>query len=220
MGAWSETSFGNDTALDFAFGLGGAADLMRAFQAVGGAWTDADVASEALAAAECVAAMMGHFVGDLPEEIRSVLAAWGNPSDDLVEAAKVAVRQVMSHSELLELWSEDDPKVWLAVNEGLLLRLDGPPDAATLAASIAAHFAEPLDIGHSCMFCGRGILDEDLKTVVLEGEIGGVWMQSTEYAHRDCIESKYPAPHFDAEGGLHPALVAEMKAGFGYDPED
>lgn len=219
MGTWSESNFGNDAALDFAFGVNDIGALERAFQAVDGGWTDADVASDALAAAECVAAMLGHLAPDLPDDLKPVLAEMGPPSDVLIAAAKEAVRKVMTSSELLELWSEDNPEAWLAVNEGLLQRLQSAPDRDALAASIAAQSSEPLDIGHSCLICGRGIPDGELKVVVLEGEITGVWMMSTQYAHRQCLETTYPAPHFDEDGGLHPALVAQMNASLGYDPE-
>ena len=126
MGAWGHGSFENDTALDWVFGLteegGDISSVEQALDVVPGLEVDADEGSEALAAAEVIAALMGKGRDCLPEE----LAEWvsnAQPVDvePLRTKALKALDAVLSEdSELRELWEEsEDFEAWKSDVEGL-----------------------------------------------------------------------------------------------------
>ena len=69
MGAWGPDGFENDTALDFAATIKSVDDLAAAFVAKPGKKLDADRACIIIAAAECVAAMLGR-----PHSVRGTIA--------------------------------------------------------------------------------------------------------------------------------------------------
>ncbi len=69
MGAWGAGGFENDAALDFAAAVGGVSDIASAFSAEPGQAIEADAASVIIAAAECVAAMLGRPSDDLPDDL-------------------------------------------------------------------------------------------------------------------------------------------------------
>ena len=116
MGAWGVDNFENDTALDWLYDFGendfrlidrtlaGVASMVEADE------LDADEACEVLAAAECVAAAMGHPAVDPPEELAEWIAE-NSPfqvKSEYVEMAQKAVARVLAKSELRDLWLESD----------------------------------------------------------------------------------------------------------------
>lgn len=149
MGAWGANSFENDWAMDWLSNLreSGDASLLRtALSRVvehGGTkhsspsllerlrglsrhtdWLKASDASRALAAAEIVAAWLGHPRPNLPEGT----AVWiqkNAPSfqPDLVPLARQAVAIVKTNSELKDLWEEGDPTKWKTAVDDLEQRL-------------------------------------------------------------------------------------------------
>ena len=138
MGAWGAGSFENDTALDWAAGVQSVDEVRRPFAQLkqdsdadageGELFVDADFACELLAAAECVAAMMGRPSRDLPEELAQRLSAAGEPDNLLFHQARNAVLHVMRNSELAELWeeaaAESGENEWLATLTNLVDRLN------------------------------------------------------------------------------------------------
>jgi len=153
MGAWSTTSFGNDWALDWAGDMdeSGSVSMIRSALVVGKSVVpsvrpsfierilgrkgydiglSARACSMALAAAEYVAAWLGHPCADLPpksaEWIRTHSADF---SYDLVPLAIEALEAVARHSELKLLWEEGDPtggREWHEVVDDLRRRLASP----------------------------------------------------------------------------------------------
>jgi hypothetical protein len=70
MGAWGPGGFENDTALDFAGRIGSLDDIRAALSVeTPGTPIDAEAASEIVAAAECVAAMLGNPADDMPDDL-------------------------------------------------------------------------------------------------------------------------------------------------------
>ncbi len=131
MGAWGTGTFENDNALDWAGELGKSTDfsvLETALEEVVSAtgYLEAPQCSEALAAAEVVAALCGRSGEDLPEEILPFLHGRARPAPALVSAAKKAVARIARGSELLELWQESDEfEGWKRGVEDLDRRLGG-----------------------------------------------------------------------------------------------
>ena len=150
MGAWSNTSFGNDWALDWTGDMAenGSVSMIRSALLVGktivppfrpsfigrmlgrkgyDVGLNASACSVALAAAEYVAAWLGHPCEDFPSKsadwIRTHSADF---SADLVSLAIEAVEAVARHSELKLLWEEGDPTAgqeWHGVLDDLKHRL-------------------------------------------------------------------------------------------------
>ena len=129
MGAWGNGNFDNDTAADYAGDFQDDPNetvLLETLTAVAAeGYPEVDEASEALAAAEIIAAALGKPVRGFPEDL--LLSAknlhLSNP-EAAQKMARRAIKAVLKKSELRELWEEgDDYEAWVAVQEGLLDRL-------------------------------------------------------------------------------------------------
>ncbi|MFD2787409.1 DUF4259 domain-containing protein [Hymenobacter rubripertinctus] len=133
MGAWGYYNFDNDTAADFAgnFKDEPSADMLaQAFAAVtDGEYLDGDVASEALAAAEIVAAILGKPARNFPNDLLGIIPRLTlEHVEPLRRPAQHAVMTVLrEESELRELWEESDEfENWEGQQRQLLKRLDKP----------------------------------------------------------------------------------------------
>jgi uncharacterized protein DUF4259 len=116
MGAWDVGSFGNDTACDWSYGLEGAKDLGYVEQTLdavlrhGKNSVPADEAECAVAAAEVIARLNGHW--GIENSYTETADNWVRshaltPSPALVaKAVAVLDRIIVAPSELLELWEE------------------------------------------------------------------------------------------------------------------
>ena len=132
MGAWGAGSFDNDDASDWAWELeeSGVGAIESAFNAVvaGEDYVEAPHGSNAIAAAEVVAAALGRPTSeDLPEEVEKFLEGKPAIGAELVELAKRAIARVLAdNSELRELWEESDSfDEWKRIVTGLQQRLNG-----------------------------------------------------------------------------------------------
>lgn len=133
MGAWDATSFGNDTANDWAYDLEECADLsyieatLQQVLDAGDDYLDADIATEAIAAAEVLAWLRGRPtpVDAYTEKIADWVSAHPiEPPAVLIQKALLALDRVQQEpSELPELW-EGDPD-WTAAIADLRSRLIG-----------------------------------------------------------------------------------------------
>lgn len=114
MGAWSHEPFGNDTACDWSYGLLEGRDLSpveAALDAVLSAdYVEADQASEAIAAIEVLAKLLGN--GTQADTYTEDIDQWvkdnpQRPSPNLLKKAKDVLQRINSPgSELLEQWEE------------------------------------------------------------------------------------------------------------------
>ena len=131
MGAWDATSFGNDSANDWAYELEQCDDLsfidatLQRMLDIGSEYLESDEASEAIAASEVLAWLRGQ-----PTEIDAYtekLADWVkshpiHPPAALISKALAALDRIQGdQSELKELW-ESDPD-WAASLTDLRARL-------------------------------------------------------------------------------------------------
>jgi hypothetical protein len=129
MGAWSHTSFGNDAACDFVYDVKEAGEeaVVAAFDLVNGLsaadYLEASEASNALAAAELVAAAGGKPPAVFPEQAAAVVGRIKGHAV-LKEPARRAAMRVLNSSELRDLWSEAESlDVWAGDVENLIERL-------------------------------------------------------------------------------------------------
>ena len=118
MGAWSHEPFGNDSACDWAYELEGKSDFsvieasLRQVLDNGDEYLDADLASEAVAAAEVLAKSreQGTQSDSYTEAVDNWLAQVdGPPPPGLFDLASRALARVLApDSELRELWEDSD----------------------------------------------------------------------------------------------------------------
>jgi hypothetical protein len=135
MGAWSEDTFGNDTACDWVgdfLATPGLTPLREAIDAVlaSDEYLDGDEACDCLAGCEVIARSQGRW--GLRVSYTEALDSWilNNPlaiPDDLKEAADAAIARILApNSELLELWDEDGRNdAWHDAVEDLRQRVKG-----------------------------------------------------------------------------------------------
>jgi hypothetical protein len=134
MGVWSGEPFGNDTAADWAWEL----DDQRDWQVVdaalneaanAGEYIDADIASNAIAAAETVAHGLGRATQDdaYTDSVTAFVARAPKPSDETVQLALAALAAASGpNSELTELWAESAEPDWSDANARIKQALTGP----------------------------------------------------------------------------------------------
>jgi len=132
MGAWGHGPFDNDDAADWvsqleeSTGLSVVQSALDGIAGSGGGYLEAPACSEALAAAEVVAALRGRPAAILPEEVRAWAKGRASAPVDLVEHARKVVRSIRSKSELRDLWEESEQfDAWSKVLDDLEARLAG-----------------------------------------------------------------------------------------------
>jgi hypothetical protein len=130
MGAWSHEPFGNDDAGDWVWTLEEADDfsvIEKALAAVTDEreeYLEAPQCTEALAAAEIVAALLGKPTQSLPDDAAAWVKGKPLPPESLVSKASEAVASILASSEIDELWKESESYAqWQAVTNDLQDRL-------------------------------------------------------------------------------------------------
>jgi hypothetical protein len=114
MGAWAEGSFDNDDACDWVWNLEDARDvtiLEDAFGAVTTAdeYLESPECSEAIAAAEVVAAMRKRPCAKPPKEVQDFAKRINAPPPpELIAWALEALERIKTKSELKDLWDESE----------------------------------------------------------------------------------------------------------------
>ncbi len=112
MGAWGVNSFDNDDAMDFLSEIQESSDvsvLMGAFERINSAddYVEAPECSQALAAAELVAAINKRPASELPEAAMGFINRMrGELPKSLISNALQAVERIRQSSELRQLWEE------------------------------------------------------------------------------------------------------------------
>ena len=118
MGAWDHTTFGNDDACDWGGDLSTAEDLsfvedtLDTVITAGEEYLESPEACQAIAAAEVVARLQGHF--GIRDAYTEKVDEWveAHPRavpPELAQKAHAALNRILTRpSELLELWEESD----------------------------------------------------------------------------------------------------------------
>lgn len=207
MGAWGTGHFENDDAMDLIAEVQGPDDLDRVLRAVTEseeASIDASVASEAMAAADVVAAMMGRPADDCPEDLTKRLDALGAPASALVKLAQESVSRILMDSELVDLWAEsDEVEAWNLSVTDLIARLD-----TTGPGTNSKEKSKSDEINAVCPFCQETIgSDEALMLSIASVHDDPInRLDRSWFAHLACLNAK-----------LHPkAIVQNWKV----DPDD
>ena len=196
MGAWGSGSFENDTALDFAGGVESVADLENAFDLDGVEEIDADMACEMVAAAECVAAMRGHPLKDMPDDLAERVAAFGKPSMALFDQARDRVSAVMGGSELTELWAEAEPDVKAAFNAAMTDLMERLGKPAKKPGKAAKRKKKPAFNNSPCSFCGEPMGEEEFHQFDITVHSDDIsTMRNGGWAHISCLNAALHPSH-------------------------
>lgn len=207
MGAWNPGNFSNDIALDYVSRIASMDDLKRPIDSIVSGlldYIDADLACEALAAADLLAGMLGRPATDLPEKTHDLLSTFSEPSPDMLTLARTAAARILEDSELAELWNEEESQAWNDVVGDLIQRLD--PN--TIYESQESEL--PVEGGFICSVCEEIIPDSEMITV----EIGfpnmpGITMGT--YFHHSCLEANFKPPYFSSDGAVEDALKKQIE---------
>ncbi len=207
MGVWGTGNFSNDTAVDFFDSIASMDDLMRPIHSVTAEpldSVDADLASEALAAADLLAGILGRPATDLPKEAQTLITKFDQPSIALLTQARDATVRVLESSELAQLWGEEDGPAWQDVIGDLLERLDPNTEYKSKDHAI------PLEGGFVCSICETFIPDHELTNVEIDiANMPGI--TSGWYFHRSCIEDNFEPPHFNKHGAVEDPLKEQIE---------
>lgn len=197
MGAWGAGGFENDAALDFVATIEGVDDLVAAFASEPGKKIDADTASVIIAAAECVAAMLGRPADDIPKDLAVRLLGFGKPEPALLETTRNHVSRVISHSELSELWADaDNPGEFNLAMTGLIDRLN--PDIKPKAKK--GRKEKPQFNRSPCAFCDKPMGEAAFGMFDLSVDLGnGYPIRLGKWAHLACLNAR-----------LHPAHIVQV----------
>ncbi len=214
MGAWGGGSFENDTAADFVSGVTKVGDIAAAFAALPKdplTELDVDVAQCILAAAECVACMLGQPAADMPGKTRTCVAAFGRPDSTLVDAARDAVSRVLRHSELTTLWAESDAAPFNRAITSLIARLGPPPQSVKPAKSSSKRKASKTKpVQQTCSFCNGAIEPSDLFlfdiTEMGAGEVEAA-MRRGAWCHLNCLNARLHPKHLVQNWKFDPAEI-------------
>ena len=167
MGTWGPGGFENDTAVDFSAAVSSVEDVERAMKAALDKLPKqitADDGELIIAAAECVATMMGRPPSEIPEQVSKKLGSMGKPSSELTELARNAVAQVLEDSELLDLWAEAEPEPWNRSISFLIDRLNPDPRYDHIASKRKTRKKKAAFVGRCC-FCNEGIVAKELCSI-------------------------------------------------------
>jgi hypothetical protein len=177
---------------------------------------DADFACELLAAAECVAFMLGRPARDFPDELAERLAGTGEPDNLLFHQARNAVLHVMRNSELAELWeesaSEADGNEWLAGLTGLIDRLNPEIDDEWAFLSGAPRDrGEPTQTVGTCAFCNGPIERQHLWSMHVDDAYnpGRAGKKSFDL-HLPCLNARLHHKHAVADFKFDPDNMPDL----------
>jgi hypothetical protein len=132
MGAWEMTNFGNDTAMDWMFDFEKDPTITLLEETIDSVfedeYLDSDIASEALAALEIVAAARGRRAGDFPEDVAADRLAGiaSKIAPPFLDDCRKALDRITDpeDNELYELWEEaGHAEDWLEIEKDLRVRL-------------------------------------------------------------------------------------------------
>ncbi len=208
MGAWGAGGFENDAALDFAGTIETVDDIRSAFSIETPEMPiDADKASEIVAAAECVAAMMGRPADDMPDDLLDRLKAFGTPDKALFHNARDHVSAVISRSELAELWAEaDDTGGFNRAMTGLIDRLN--PDLKPKKGR--KRKKKPPQNPSPCAFCNEPMGAEEFSMFDISVDLGeGVPIRMGKWAHLACLNAHLHPTHLIQAWKFDPEETAE-----------
>lgn len=196
MGTFGGGSFENDEALDFVAKVQSSDDIFAVFSAMlkdTEVSIDANEAQRIIAAADCVATMMGRPSDDIPASLEKRLAKLGKPPPELVEIARDSLSRILRSSELIDLWAEDDPKPF---NRAMTLLIDRLNPAIAPRRTRKRNENTPRQI---CAFCDNEIELEQLYSFdvscVMEEDEFGSGIRRGAWCHLTCLNERLHPKH-------------------------
>lgn len=196
MGAWGTGPFENDAALDYAAEVQAIDDLDRVLNVSQHEYIEADDACAIIVAAECVAAMRGHPLADLPDDLAARVHGFGKPSMELFDRARDNLSAVMSRSELSELWAEAEPEDRAAYNVALTDLMERLGKPTKTAKKPSKRKKKPIFNKSPCSFCGEAMGEVEASMfdiTVAADDISSMKMGG--WAHIKCLNAALHPQH-------------------------
>lgn len=199
MGAWGAGSFENDTALDWAGEITCVEDIRKFYEKLppydGITQMDADDSCCVVAAAETVATLMGRIAPGVPDDLRERLA--GAESDkELEHAARNTLSAMLSCSELVDLWAEEEDAAeeWNKQITGLIDRLN--PELP-YAPPPLDEIEQQLGYLTTCVFCDGPIEEGQIFHLDFRdfSSDEGKYVSRGIYCHLPCLNGKLHPKH-------------------------
>ena len=214
MGTFGGGSFENDGALDFAATVQSADDIAAVFAAMPEdpeISVDADDAQRIVAAADCVATMLGRPADDIPASLEERLAKIGKPSSELVETARNSLSRVLRLSELVDLWAEDDPRPF---NRAVTLLIERLNPAIEPKKTRSGKKNAPRQV---CAFCDREIELEELYSFevshVMEEDEFASGIRRGAWCHLACLNERLHPKHLVQNWRFDPEEIRQQARG-------
>ena len=222
MGAWGSGSFDNDTAMDWAASVESVEDVRKPFERLKRDTdahgtepelvVDSDFACELLAAAECVAMMLGRRIPDFPADLAQRLAEAGEPDSLLFHQARNAVLHVLRHSELAELWEEAAEQAgtneWHEEISRLIDRLN--PEIEFIPWQPEEVEAQAGGAVGPCAFCNKPVNHDELFGMNLHDYTDQMSFSQGLWLHLACLNSKLHHKHVIANLKFDPDNMPDL----------
>lgn len=226
MGAWGSGSYENDTALDWAAEVSSVDDIRAPFDRLKRDTdahginpelvVDADFACELLAAAECVAFLLGRRSRDFPDDLAERLAGAGEADNLLFHQARNAVLHVIRNSELAELWEEGatvgEGNDWIKELTGLIDRLNPelpPPDIFSSGRDTTGE--DPVETVGTCALCNGPIARKELWGLrIYDAYDPGRAGRKEFWVHLPCANARFHHKHAVADFKFDPDNMPDL----------
>ena len=193
MGTWGAGGFENDAASDFAATITSPDDLKDILAPLSDDVSrsiDAELAQEIIAAAECVAALIGRPAADLPAALAKTLATFVSADRSLINAARESLSRVLGDSELTRIWAEDDPAAFNLAMTYLIDRLN---------PNLPIDHPEPpaqTEVYQTCGFCNGDIAPEALVSIEIRQQTDLVnVLDQSFWCHLTCLNARLHPGH-------------------------
>ena len=220
MGAWGAGSFENDTAMDWAAEVQSADDVRKPFERLkrdtdaksAKLVLDADFACQLIAAAECVAFMMGRRSRGFPDDLAERLSGAGEPDNLLFHQARNAVLHTLRKSELSELWAESTEEggenEWLAELTRLIDRLN--PDIEVepwTPEEVTQKVGAPAG---PCAFCGEMVTQDEMFMMTIFDATNKRGIGRGFWFHLPCMNARMHPKHAIANLKFDPKNMPDL----------
>jgi hypothetical protein len=222
MGAWGPGGFENDTAMDWAAGVQSVDNVRKPFERLKGETdayegegeliVDSDFASELIAAAECVAFILGRPSRDFPDDLAQRLANAAEPDNLLFHQARNAVLHAMRNSELAELWEETAQEAganeWLEELTRLIDRLN--PDIEPVPWEPAEIEQVAGGPAGPCAFCNKPVNRDELFGMNIHDYTDQMSFAHGLWFHLPCLNARLHHKHAIANLKFDPDNMPDL----------
>ncbi len=198
MGTWGAGSFDNDTAMDWTADITSIDSIFLPIKQFheeknthsddAGYCPNATLSEQIIAAVSTLVSLNCWANPQIPEDFFNRIAEFEPPTEEDCQRAYGAIAHVREHSELANLWAEDQQayKEWRDTTRYLLVRINPAEDVDTENDA----YAVPVeDFARPCVFCAKPVDNSDLYSIDLKKGLAEPSLVSMAFCHQDCFET-------------------------------